>query len=259
MRDLMHKLVQEGITTEPSFREAALRIDSEDFPFPMPQMNNPLMLEDISRLEGLITPGVYLFSTREFSIPEHAEEDSSIGFYQAYYILKAMIKAGVNRFEQLNSPGRLEPFQNIILASIVQKEAVSSGEYGLVASVFYNRMKKGMPLASCPAVEYALGYHRPFLTYRDISIESPYNLYENKGLTPTPICFFTDEALEAVQNPPQSSYYYFVYDWSRDKLLFAKTYDQHLKNVKTARTNYTEKFGKNSLYRIYRGVFYENP
>jgi len=259
MKDLMKKLVKMGFTTEESFRRSALMIDPPDLSFPLPWINKSGLQEDISRLEGLITPGVYLFSLKEFSTTEEVNRGSSKTFNYAYYILDELVKEGITRFEKINYNGWLKPYQEVILASIVQKEAVSSGEYGLIASVFYNRIKKGMPLASCPAVEYALGYHRPFLTFNDISIDSPYNLYILKGLPPTPICFFTDEALKAVQNPPSSSYYYFVYDWTCDKLLFSRSYKKHLENVKSARSNYSKKYGKNSLYRVYPDLFYENP
>jgi UPF0755 protein len=140
---------------------------------------------------------------------------------------------------------------------MVEKEAVANRDYGRVASVFYNRMEGGSRLASCPAVEYTLGYHRPFLTRDDIMIDSPYNVYLRRGLPPTPICFFSDEALAAVKNPPESDLYYFVYDWTRAQLYFAESYQTHLENANRARANYIKKFGKESLHKIYYNKFYE--
>jgi len=101
---------------------------------------------------------------------------------------------------------QLTPYQQLILASIVEKEDIAGKNYDLVASVFLNRLTWGDCLASCPTVEYALGYHRAFLTRYDISIPSPYNVYLRKGLPPTPICFFSDRALQAVRNARQSTY-----------------------------------------------------
>jgi UPF0755 protein len=69
----------------------------------------------------------------------------------------------------------------------VEKESVKKENFEEVASVFFNRMRTGQTLGSCPTVEYALGYHRPFLLESDVRIQSPYNVYRNKGLPPTPI------------------------------------------------------------------------
>lgn len=80
--------------------------------------------------------------------------------------------------------GGLPPCSDLILASIVQKEDFPGHEYGLVASVFLNRLKTGMRLDSCASVEFTLGYNRPFLLRSDIAVQSPYDTYRIKGLPP---------------------------------------------------------------------------
>jgi uncharacterized YceG family protein len=147
------------------------------------------------------------------------------------------------------------------LASIVEKEAASNKDYDLVATVFLNRLKKNDRLGSCPTVEYALGYHRPFLTRSDIQVDSPYNVYKRRGLPPTPISFFSDEAMMGVLNPatsgPEKDYYFFVYDWTTGELTFAIDYENHKDNANTARANYKRVFGDEKLYKKYFNLFYE--
>jgi UPF0755 protein len=82
------------------------------------------------------------------------------------------------------------------------------GRRDQVAIVFHRRLRSGIPFGSCPSVEYVLGSHRPFLTSDDVSIHSPYNLYKKPGLTPTPICFFSDSALQDALRRVHENLYY---------------------------------------------------
>ena len=100
------------------------------------------------------------------------------------------------------------------LASIVEKETGLAQERGLVASVFSNRLQKGMKLQTDPTVIYALtlgqkDLGRP-LTRKDLAYDSPYNTYLYYGLPPTPICSPGIAALKATANPEVSNYLYFV-------------------------------------------------
>lgn len=122
----------------------------------------------------------------------------------------------------------------VILASIVEKETGVDGERAQVASVFTNRLRKGMLLQSDPTVIYAIEMEngpmqRP-LTRKDWKFEHPYNTYVNKGLPPGPICHPGRAALEAVLNPPQTDYLYFVAT-GKGGHYFAKTYAEHNRNI----------------------------
>ena len=75
----------------------------------------------------------------------------------------------------------------VILASIVEREAKAAQERPIVASVFINRLKMGMPLQSCATIQYILGYPKPQLSVEDTEIPFPYNTYQNSGLPPGPI------------------------------------------------------------------------
>jgi UPF0755 protein len=128
----------------------------------------------------------------------------------------------------------------VTLASIVEREAVRPEERPLIAGVFLNRLRLGMPLGADPTIQYALandpasverfGFWKQGLTTEDLQVDSPYNTYVNGGLPPGPIANPGLASLEAVAHPAQTSYLYFVarQDGSH---VFAETLEEHLRNV----------------------------
>jgi UPF0755 protein len=103
------------------------------------------------------------------------------------------------------------PYEALILASIVEKETARAADRPLVASVFANRLRKGMKLQSDPTVIYGMGaVFDGNLRRRDLEADTPYNTYTRVGLPPTPIALPSQASLEAVVNPPASEYLYFV-------------------------------------------------
>ncbi len=120
----------------------------------------------------------------------------------------------------------------IILASMVEKETGISGERGLVASVFLNRLRKGMRLQSDPTVIYGLdqaGISYDHL-HEHLKHDSPWNTYVIKALPKTPIANPGLASFRAVVHPESSDYYYFVAD-GKGGHRFAKTYDEHKANI----------------------------
>lgn len=123
----------------------------------------------------------------------------------------------------------------IVLASIVEKETGIAAERAKVAGVFINRLRRGMKLQSDPTVVYgveqALGHEmgRP-LSKRDLATSTPYNTYTIAALPPTPICNPGKAALQAVLQPEETDYLYFVADGTGGHV-FAKTLAEHNRNV----------------------------
>jgi UPF0755 protein len=126
------------------------------------------------------------------------------------------------------------PEEAVILASIVEKETGVPEERPLVASVFINRLNRGMRLQSDPTVVYGLtngqGPLGRALILKDLEKSTPYNTYVIAGLPPGPIANPGRAALEAVLNPADTKYLYFVADGSGGHA-FAKTLVEHNKNV----------------------------
>lgn len=130
----------------------------------------------------------------------------------------------------------LTPQQVYILASIIEEETNKYDEMPLMASVYINRINKGMFLGADPTVKYALrnfAAKRVNLKMISESAESPYNTYRNKGLPPGPICTPSVKTIDAVLNAATTDYLYFCAkaDFSGYHA-FATTNAEHLKNAR---------------------------
>jgi UPF0755 protein len=103
------------------------------------------------------------------------------------------------------------PYEALILASIVEKETGRPTDRPLIASVFINRLKRGMRLQTDPTVIYGIGEKFDGnLRKRDLDADTPWNTYTRDGLPPTPIALPSQASLDAVTNPPQTAFLYFV-------------------------------------------------
>jgi UPF0755 protein len=100
--------------------------------------------------------------------------------------------------------------QLLTLASIVEREAVAPEERRVIAGVFWNRLKRGMPLQADPTVQYAAGKGRRTLTRADLEVDDPFNTYRYAGLPPGPIASPGLASIEAALDPAPVPYLYFV-------------------------------------------------
>jgi len=98
----------------------------------------------------------------------------------------------------------------LTLASIVEREAIAPQERSVIAAVFWNRLRIGMPLQADPTVQYAAGKERRTLTRADLQLDHPYNTYLKPGLPPGPIASPGLASIEATLEPAQVPYLYFV-------------------------------------------------
>lgn len=122
----------------------------------------------------------------------------------------------------------------VTMASIVEKEARLPEERPVIAAVYYNRLRRGMLLQADPTVQYALGHHVGRVLYKDLTINSPYNTYVNKGLPPGPIASPGVASLAAAASPANVQYLYFVAS-SDGHHEFRMTLEQHTNAVRLVR------------------------
>lgn len=129
---------------------------------------------------------------------------------------------------------KLTPVEAYTLASIIEEETNLKTDKGNIASVYINRIAKGMPLQADPTVKFAMrdfGLKRIYEKY--LSWSSPYNTYVNKGLPPGPICTPSTETIDEVLNSPKTDYIYFVANSDLNGgSVFTSTYEEHLKYAK---------------------------
>ena len=156
-------------------------------------------------------------------------------------IIGRMVKTFRARFpgeeyESVKGKIKLSKYEVMILASLVEKETALKEEKGIVASVFYNRLRKNMRLECDPTVIYGLLREDRYMgnlsrVRGDLSIKSKYNSYIHFGLPPTPIANVSRETMMAVLYPEETDYYYFVSKKNKSHL-FGRTFEEHRGNVR---------------------------
>ena len=122
----------------------------------------------------------------------------------------------------------------VTLASIVEREVRKDEERPVVAAVYLNRLKIGMPMMADPTVTYALGKKPGRVTLKDLRVKSPYNTYLRPGLPPGPIASPGAASMRASLNPAKVPYKFFVAapDGHHE---FRRTYAEHLEAIKMVR------------------------
>ncbi len=218
------------VTQTAAVVEEVLGISSEDFLAQATASNyvddyDFLAAAEDDSLEGFLFPRTY-----DFSGQEDVTADT-------------VIRAMLDQFEtELSSAGidldeaaatlsarfgiTVDAYDIITMASIVEREALTDDQRGLIASVFYNRLAYGMRLQSDATLYYSLGRE---VTAADLETDDPYNTYTRDGLTPTPICSPSLASIEAAADPDDTSYFYFYITSSVE--VFSETYEGHLQAI----------------------------
>ena len=204
---------------------------------------------------GLISKEDFISACKAYKIPNYIKSDSKRRYELEGYLFpdtyefkkgisgEEIITTMLTRFEYVidnigEKKGKAinkEDIDKIIdMAALVEKEAKAKDERAIVASVFYNRLKKAMKFESCATVNYAMEKVILVLSIKDTKFQSPYNTYINPGLPEGPICSPGRAAIEATLNPDKTDYLYFVANIKKadGTMVFAKTFTEHSENVK---------------------------
>ncbi len=183
-------------------------------------MDNP----NINTLQGYLMPDTY-------NVYKDASEEQIIKMllsqFDGYYVAE---------FKPLLENSGLSLDEIVNLASIVEKEAVLDDERDEIAAAFLNRLKINMKLQSCATVNYAHGVWKESLTLEDIAIDSPYNTYLIEGLPPTAINSPGRACINAVLNPADVDYLFFVAKGDGSHY-FSNNYEDHLAAIEKYENN----------------------
>jgi len=170
-------------------------------------------------LEGYLYPDTYHFSRMQSA--------------------ESIVDAMISRFNEVISPYKerigetgMTLKEVVTIASIVEKETGTAEERPIIASVFLNRLKRGMRLDSDPTVIYGIKDFNGNLTRDDLRTHNPYNTYVIRGLPPGPICNPGIESIRAVIYPADTEYLYFV-SKNDGSHYFSRTLEEHNRNVMT--------------------------
>ncbi|AEW76385.1 endolytic transglycosylase MltG [Aggregatibacter actinomycetemcomitans] len=185
------------------------------------------------KIEGWLYPDTYNYTPNS--------TDLELLQRSAERMKKALDKAWQERDKDLPLAN---PYEMLILASIVEKETGIAAERPQVASVFINRLKAKMKLQTDPTVIYGMGDdYNGNIRKKDLETPTPYNTYVIDGLPPTPIAMPSEEALQAVAHPAQTAFYYFVADGTGGHK-FSRNLNEHNKAVQQYLRWYREQNGK---------------
>lgn len=150
--------------------------------------------------EGLFFPDTYIFSggTSDLKIMSLANKKMT----------RILEKEWKSRSENIRLK---DPYEALIIASIIEKETYLRAEKSIISGVFSNRLKKKMRLQADPTVIYGLGDNFDGdIRTKDLKTDNPYNTYTRNGLPPTPIALPSESSIRAAMRPTETSALYFV-------------------------------------------------
>ena len=206
----------EGTVAKNNLNNLEKIIEDEKLNFDVPQS-----VKDIFAEEALLMPDTYFFSDQQ----DLVQVLSNSKLYLEDYLKDS--------WAQRSKDNPLEtPYQALVLASIIEREALLRSEQEKIASVFLSRLKIDMKLQADPTSSYGFyGEYGKKIGRAVLDNKNPYNTYQNKGLPPGPICYPSKGAIDAAIKSSPGEFYYFVARGDGSHV-FSKTYEEHNKAVK---------------------------
>ncbi len=174
---------------------------------------------DQPNAEGMLFPSTY-----------QVGEDDITDEVAVVKMMTDQMDATVDELGYADSMNRVgyDPYQVMVIASLVEEEAKTEGDRAKIARVIYNRLAAGMKLEIDATVPYALGQHKEELTKTDLNVDSPYNTRRYKGIPPTPIAAPGRASLEAALNPAEGPWIYYVLADAEGNHFFTDNYNEFL-------------------------------
>jgi peptidoglycan lytic transglycosylase G len=180
----------------------------------------PFRPKGVTSLEGLLFPDTYGIE----------EDDTAVAVLQD---MLDQLEVVLSRHRLSTAPQGLNPYQVLIVASIIEREAKVDVDRPKIAAVIYNRLAAGKRLEIDATVEYAVGHAE--LTAADLRSSSPYNTYTSDGLPPTPIAAPGEAAIEAALQPADGDWIYYVLATKEGEHAFTNSYQEFLRLKKQAK------------------------
>ncbi len=171
---------------------------------------------DLTSYEGYLFPDTY-FITSDMTLNE------------ILIMLTKTADEKLKPYDQKISASGFSKNEVIILASIIEREAKDTESKKMVSGILQNRLRINMPLQVDATFDYILNKASHELTDDDLEIESPFNSYNNPGLPPTPIANPGIKSIEAVLDPAESDYLYYL-TGDDGTFYYAKTFEEHKRN-----------------------------
>lgn len=177
-------------------------------------------------LEGFLFPATYQFS-------EADKEEEII----AKLVDSFDIAANAEGLSDAQAKVGRTPYEALIVASLIEREAKIEEDRGKVARVIYNRLQAGQALQIDATLIYGMGGSVDRVLFEDLKKDGPFNTYTRKGLPPTPISSPGRESIRAALNPTPGDWLYYVVIDAAGNHAFANTFKEHKKNIKLAEAN----------------------
>jgi peptidoglycan lytic transglycosylase G len=179
---------------------------------------SPYLPKGTKTLEGYLFPKKYEF-------PAGPSAETVI----KRMLLQFKLEVRDLHWDNLKRFGLKRPYDVVIVASMIEREARFAEDRPKIAQVIYNRLAKGMPLQIDATIEYALGVHKSRLTLEDLKVPSPYNTYLHQGLPPTPIANPGLASIHAALAPAKGKWLYYVVIDGQGHHAFTASYDEFLR------------------------------
>jgi peptidoglycan lytic transglycosylase G len=175
---------------------------------------SPYRPKKVTSLEGLLFPDTYGIEP----------DDTAESVLQDMLDQLEIVLSG---YQLSAAPENLNPYQMLIVASMVEREGKVDADRPKIAAVIYNRLRARQRLQIDATVEYAVGHKR--LTAKDLRSSSPYNTYVHVGLPPTPIAAPGEAAIRAAMQPADGDWRYYVLSSERGEHAFTNSYAEFLR------------------------------